>query len=112
MEVLRDSSGLDIMSHIRLSRLLCRFQDHVRSFAAISSNSPPPSLNTVGPYQVFDRNAKRIQRDRAALREGGAKSRVVDYVRDEVAERMLERFLVCSILYRCTYRLIHNLYRI
>ncbi|KAF9478401.1 S-adenosyl-L-methionine-dependent methyltransferase [Pholiota conissans] len=82
------------MSHIRLSHRLCRFHDvHARSFAAISSSSPPPSINTVGPYQVFDRNAKRIQRDRAALREGGAKSRVVDYVRDEVAERMLERFL-------------------
>lgn len=71
-----------------------RTQHHVRTLAAISSNSPPPNLNTVGPYQVFDRNVKRMQRDRAALREGGARSRIVDYVRAEVAERMLDRFLV------------------
>lgn len=36
---------------------------------------------------------KTIQRDNAARREGGARSRTVDYVRDEVAERMMERFL-------------------
>ena len=82
------------MSHLRLSRRLCPFQLYSRPFAAISSNSPPPTLNTVGPYQVFDRSAKVIQRDNAARREGGVKSRTVDYVRDEVAERMLERFMV------------------
>jgi len=65
-----------------------------RTFAAISSSSPSPSLNTVGPYQVFDRNAKQIQRNRAALRNGGKQSRTVDYVREEVADRMMERFLV------------------
>ncbi|KJA29755.1 hypothetical protein HYPSUDRAFT_60608 [Hypholoma sublateritium FD-334 SS-4] len=81
-------------AHTRISQRFCLFnRKHSRSFAAISSNSPPPSLNTVGPYQVFDRNAKRIQRDRAALRNGGSQSRVVDYLRDEVAERMMERFL-------------------
>jgi NADH dehydrogenase [ubiquinone] 1 alpha subcomplex assembly factor 5 len=65
-----------------------------RSYAAISSSSLIPNTNTVGPYQVFDRRAKIIQRDRAALRDHGKRSRTVDYVRDEVAERMLERFLV------------------
>lgn len=79
----------------RLSQHLRHLPRHTRPFAAISSNFPPPSLNTVGPYQVFDRNAKRMQRDRAAARNQGAQSRVVDYVRDEVAERMMERFLVC-----------------
>jgi len=71
-----------------------------RSFASIASNSPPPSFNTTGPYQVFDRNAKTIQRNRAALRNNGERSRTVDYVREEVAERMMERFLVrllCSL---------------
>jgi len=34
-----------------------------------------------------------VQKDRAALREGGKRSRTVDYVREEVAERMMERFL-------------------
>lgn len=65
-----------------------------RSFASIASNSPPPSFNTTGPYQVFDRNAKTLQRNRAALRDNGERSRTVDYVREEVAERMMERFLV------------------
>ncbi|PPQ66744.1 hypothetical protein CVT26_009545 [Gymnopilus dilepis] len=75
-----------------LSNVLCRTR-HVRAFAAVSSNSPPPSMNTVGPYEVFDRKVKRMQRERAALREGGARSRTVDYVREEVANRMMERFL-------------------
>ena len=69
-------------------------QNYARSYAAISSSSPIPNTNTVGPYQVFNRRAKMIQRDRAALRDHGKRSRTVDYVRDEVAERMLERFLV------------------
>ncbi|KII95277.1 hypothetical protein PLICRDRAFT_48238 [Plicaturopsis crispa FD-325 SS-3] len=64
-----------------------------RSFAALSSSSPPPNPNTVGPYEVFDRAAKRLQRDRAAAQNGGASSRMVDYVRDEVADRMMERLL-------------------
>ncbi|KAG6861845.1 hypothetical protein C0995_011142 [Termitomyces sp. Mi166 len=48
---------------------------------------------TFGPYQVFDRNVKRIQKDQAATRDGGERSRTVDYVREEVADRMMERFL-------------------
>lgn len=47
------------------------------------------------PYVVFDRNVKRIQRDRAALRNKGEDSRTVDYLRNEVADRMIERLLVC-----------------
>ncbi|KAF8806275.1 S-adenosyl-L-methionine-dependent methyltransferase [Phlegmacium glaucopus] len=77
---------------LQLSRK-CPPQNYARSYAAVSSSSPIPTTNTVGPYQVFDRHAKTIQRDRAALREQGKRSRTVDYVRDEVAERMLERFL-------------------
>jgi len=50
------------------------------------------------PYMVFDRNAKRKQKDRAALKESGNCSRLVDYVRDEVADRMMERLLVCICL--------------
>ena len=42
-------------------------------------------------------NLTTVQRDRAALRNGGSQSRVVDYLRDEVAERMMERFLVCCL---------------
>lgn len=87
----RDCTYFSIM--ISKARLLSNIPK-ARTFAAISSSSPPPSLNTVGPYQVFDRNVKRLQRDRAAIREGGERSRTVDYVRNEVAERMLDRFLV------------------
>ncbi|EPQ58979.1 S-adenosyl-L-methionine-dependent methyltransferase [Gloeophyllum trabeum ATCC 11539] len=64
----------------------------VRTFAS-HSPSPPSGPNTVGPYQVFDRHAKVLQRDRSATRDGGARSRTTDYVRDEVADRMIERLL-------------------
>lgn len=46
------------------------------------------------PYVVFDRNLKRIQRDRAAVKNNGVDSRTVDYLRNEVADRMIERLLV------------------
>jgi NADH dehydrogenase [ubiquinone] 1 alpha subcomplex assembly factor 5 len=66
-----------------------------RAFAAIASGSSPLNLNSSSPYQIFDRHAKVLQKDRAATRDGGARSKTVDYVREEVAERMMERFLVC-----------------
>lgn len=47
------------------------------------------------PHLIFDRDAKRKQKDRVALKEEGNSSRLVDYVRDEVADRMMERLLVC-----------------
>jgi len=64
-----------------------------RTFATVSPSSPPTNPYTVGPYQIFDRNAKRLQRDRAALRDAGERSRVVDYVRDDVANGMMERLM-------------------
>lgn len=60
---------------------------------ATSSNSPPNPY-TVGPFQVFDRAAKRLQKDRAVDRDAGVSSRTVDYVRDEIADRMMERLQV------------------
>ncbi|KAK2465958.1 hypothetical protein APHAL10511_001599 [Amanita phalloides] len=51
------------------------------------------SFATTNPYQVFDRKAKCLQKDRAASIEGGARSATVDYVRDEAAERLLDRFM-------------------
>ncbi|KDQ64158.1 hypothetical protein JAAARDRAFT_27776 [Jaapia argillacea MUCL 33604] len=68
----------------RLTRL-------TRSLASVSSK--PPNPHSVGPYQVFDRRAKQLQKDRAAVREGGDRSRLVDYVREEVADRMMERVM-------------------
>lgn len=59
-----------------------------RSFASIATNAP-------GPYAVFDRRAKQLQKDRAVLRKNSA---TVDYLRDEVADRMLERFEVCFVV--------------
>ena len=68
----------------------------LRSLASLSHSQ----INTAtqSPYQVFDRHAKRLQKDRAAARDGGNRSRTVDYVRDDVANRMIERF-TASILY-------------
>ncbi|OSX59519.1 hypothetical protein POSPLADRAFT_1184289 [Postia placenta MAD-698-R-SB12] len=63
-----------------------------RLYAAVSASSPI-NPHTVGPYRIFDRHAKRRQKDRSALREAGVRSRTVDYVRDEVADRMIERLL-------------------
>lgn len=65
-----------------------------RSYAAVASSSSSVNPYTVGPFQVFDRDAKRMQKDRAASHDGGRRSRTVDYVRNEVADRMMERFLV------------------
>ncbi|KAJ2453911.1 hypothetical protein EV183_001867 [Coemansia sp. RSA 2336] len=46
---------------------------------------------SAAPFKVFDRKAKRMQRDRAAFRL--ADSREVDYLRDEVAARVADRLL-------------------
>lgn len=65
----------------------------VRAFVSEATfAAPTPSV-----YRVFDRNAKRTQKDRAAGRDGGERSRTVDYVRDEVADRMMERLLVTCL---------------
>ncbi|KAG2156366.1 S-adenosyl-L-methionine-dependent methyltransferase [Suillus clintonianus] len=61
-----------------------------RAYASESSSPLPP---VTGVYKVFDRTAKRKQRDRAVSRDAGVGSRTVDYVRDEVADRMMERLL-------------------
>ncbi|RDB20096.1 Arginine-hydroxylase NDUFAF5, mitochondrial [Hypsizygus marmoreus] len=77
----------------RVARSSARGEAQTRAFAAISSSTPSQIGSAVGPYQVFDRHAKRLQKDAAAARDGGARSATVDYVRDEVADRMMERFL-------------------
>ncbi|KAH0839776.1 S-adenosyl-L-methionine-dependent methyltransferase [Lanmaoa asiatica] len=61
----------------------------VRTFASEASFAAP----TTSAYRIFDRTAKRTQRDLAASRDRGERSRIVDYVRDEVADRMMERLL-------------------
>jgi hypothetical protein len=45
------------------------------------------------PFQVFNTETKRHQRNRAATLDPGT-SRRTDYLRDEVATRLVERFMV------------------
>ncbi|KAF8897920.1 S-adenosyl-L-methionine-dependent methyltransferase [Infundibulicybe gibba] len=70
-----------------------QLRPRLRALATAAGSSPPLNPGTTGPYEVFDRAAKRLQRDRAALRDAGARSKTVDYVREEVAERMMERLM-------------------
>ena len=69
------------------------------SYASLASEQPSLATSPA-PFEVFDRSAKRKQRDRAAMRvdeqtgKTGGKSRVTDYLKNEVAERMFERFEV------------------
>lgn len=68
----------------------------IRHYATATSRSA--SHTGTGPsqgaatFQIFDRNLKRTQRDRAA--DNVEESRKVDYLRDEVASRLAERLLV------------------
>lgn len=65
-----------------------------RPYATLSPYTPPPTT----PYEVFDEPSKARQRDRALLRlqskEGGGDATVVDYLREELAERLSERIEV------------------
>ena len=63
---------------------------------AYASVSPGVNPGSVGPFQVFDRRVKALQKDRSAALEDGQRSRTVDYVREEVADRMVERLLVST----------------
>ncbi|KAH7343878.1 S-adenosyl-L-methionine-dependent methyltransferase [Rhizoctonia solani] len=75
-----------------MSSNILRTRAFARRYATASSSSPL-GTHTMSPFRLFDRNAKRIQKDRAASRESGERSRTVDYVRDEVADRLFERVL-------------------
>lgn len=69
-------------SLLRLSR--------IRRYATLSPYTPPPTA----AYEVFDEPSKARQRDRALLRMADVK--VVDYLREELAERLAERVEVAS----------------
>jgi NADH dehydrogenase [ubiquinone] 1 alpha subcomplex assembly factor 5 len=64
-----------------------------RLYATLSPYTPPPTA----AYEVFDEPSKARQRDRALLRLPDAK--VVDYLREELAERLLERIEVTYSLW-------------
>ena len=73
---------------------LCRSTTFVRLKQSLSSTRrglATSSSNT--PFQVFNTETKRHQRNRAALLDPGT-SRRTDYLRDEVAMRLAERFMV------------------
>ena len=61
-----------------------------RSLASIADTVAPT------PYRIFDRYAKVLQKDRSAAPNRVENSRTVDYVRDEIADRLAERMLVSS----------------
>lgn len=65
-----------------------------RSYASLSPDTPPPAK----AYEVFDEDGKTRQKDRAILRlreqqEAGdlEDPQVLDYIREEVADRITER---------------------
>ena len=68
----------------RLVRLKRIFLSARRGLATSSSNTP---------FQVFNTETKRHQRNRAACLDPET-SRRTDYLRDEVAMRLAERFMV------------------
>ena len=79
----------------RATRASCSRHPY-RCFATVSSYSPPPP--STSPYEVFDDRSKARQRDRAVLRlKDRAISRpeeppeALDYLREELAERLAER---------------------
>ncbi|GMK59184.1 hypothetical protein CspeluHIS016_0701990 [Cutaneotrichosporon spelunceum] len=65
-----------------------------RYYASLSPDAPPPTR----PYDVFDEEGKARQRDRAVIRLREATEageipgpEVLDYIREEVADRLAER---------------------
>jgi len=61
-----------------------------RSLASVADVVAP------APYRIFDRYAKVLQKDRSATPNRVENSRTVDYVRDEIGDRLVERMLVSS----------------
>ncbi|KAJ1928142.1 hypothetical protein IWQ60_002309 [Tieghemiomyces parasiticus] len=60
-----------------------------RNLASVSGGIGGSKLG--GPTQIFDRQAKRLQKDRAAA--DPVASREVDYLRDETARQLVDRLL-------------------
>ena len=60
------------------------------NFRRLSSKAAASSMNVV-PI-VFNRSAKIRQKDRSALAPDA--SRTTDYLKDEIADRLFDRFLV------------------
>ena len=78
-------------NHRILTKTLPRVASIVssRNYAIIPPSTPAPEA---AGFQVFHREAKRKQKDRAAINV--EESRVVDYLKDEIAARVADRLLV------------------
>lgn len=63
-----------------------------RAYAIPAAAPRPSATSPANPFTVFDRKVKRLQRDRAASDK--ERSRLTDYVKDEVAANMVDRLLV------------------
>lgn len=83
------------MLHLRRHVLSRVPRVYSRSLASVADTVAPT------PYQIFDRYAKVLQKDRSAAPNRVENSRTVDYVRDEIADRLIERVLVSSDLMFC-----------
>jgi len=79
------STHTSTMSSNSLARTALRYQ--VRRYAV-----PSFAPSSASPFAVFDRDLKRNQRDRAARHP--ERSRLTDYVKDDVAQAMVDRLLV------------------
>jgi len=99
---LRSSYKHSMRSSLRLTRLPRAIRPPpraLRTYAKISPDTPPPQA----PYEVFDEPSKWRQRDRALARlreapggseigeDGRGDTKIVDYLREELADRLSER---------------------
>ena len=97
-----------------VSSSMLPFRRHILSrVPRVSSRSLASVADTLAPapYQIFDRYAKVLQKDRSATPSRAENSRTVDYMRDEIGDRLVERMVVSSdpgqplcVAKRVTYR--------
>lgn len=64
----------------------------IKSFSCIKKYSTAANQQNSSAFMVFNRETKRIQRDRSSI--DTEESRKVDYLKDEIAYRMVDRLLV------------------
>lgn len=65
-----------------------------RYYAIVPPTTPGPEA---AGFQVFHRDTKRKQKDRAATNV--TESRITDYLKDEIAARVADRILVRNMLF-------------
>ncbi|KAL8283706.1 hypothetical protein RQP46_005501 [Phenoliferia psychrophenolica] len=63
----------------------------LRAYASVAGTPRPSASSPASPFIVFDREVKRLQRNRVASDK--ERSRLTDYVKEEVAANMVDRLL-------------------